>query len=253
MKIVLLGSGNVATHLGNAFSNAKHTVLQVWSRNLHHAQALALEVQAEAIDQLEQVDTTADLYIVSVVDDAIIDVLEGLKGVSAPIIHTSGSTSIEVAAPYAAAYGVFYPLQTFSKQVPLLLDKTPILIEGSTVAVFEKLEQLASSISSHVQYCSSEQRITLHIAAVFACNFTNHFYAIAQQLLHEKDLNFELIRPLILETAQKVMDHLPTETQTGPAVRGDQLTMGRHVDQLKDKPDLLDIYTLLSERIGHKK
>lgn len=99
MKIVLLGSGNVATHLGRAFSNAKHTILQVWSRNLSHAQTLASELQATAIDQLDQVDPQADLYIVSVVDDAIVPVLAGLKSITAPIVHTSGSTSMQVIAP----------------------------------------------------------------------------------------------------------------------------------------------------------
>lgn len=253
MKIVLLGSGNVATHLGKAFSDAKHTILQVWSRNLHHAKALARDIQASAIDQLDQVDSSADLYIVSVVDDAIIPVLAGLKSITAPIVHTSGSTNMNVLSPYAAEFGVFYPLQTFSKQVALSLENSPILIEASNPKLLEQLEELGSSISSHVQYCNSEQRITLHVAAVFACNFTNHLYGIAQQLLEEQDLDFDLLRPLIQETAQKVMRHLPAEAQTGPAVRGDQLTLGRHKEVLKATPDLLEIYALLSERIQNRK
>lgn len=133
------------------------------------------------------------------------------------------------------------------------LENTPILIEASHPRVLETLESLASSISSRVQYCDSEQRITLHVAAVFACNFTNHLFAIAQQLLEDKALDFELIRPLILETAQKVMDHLPADTQTGPAVRGDELTMERHRALLKARPDLLEIYALLSDRIQDTK
>lgn len=252
MNIVLLGSGNVATHLGKAFSNAGHTILQVWSRDFSHAQDLADQVKAEAIDQLSRLNPDGDLYIVSVVDDAIISVLEQISSISAIIIHTSGSTDMEVISPYSTDYGVLYPLQTFSKEVDIDISDTPILLEASNETVFKKLNELASSVSRNVQKCNSDQRIKLHIAAVFSCNFTNHLYTIAQEILKESKLDFDLIRPLILETARKVMDELPSEVQTGPAVREDQLTLDRHRKKLKDHPDWLSIYNLLSADIIDK-
>lgn len=252
MNIVLLGSGNVATHLGKAFSNAGHTILQVWSRNFSHAQGLADQVKAEAIDQLSQLNLEGDLYIVSVVDDAIVSVLEQIPSLSATVVHTSGSTDMEVLLPYSKDYGVFYPLQTFSKGVDIELSDTPILLEASSEDVVKKLNELASSISKNVQQCNSDQRIKLHIAAVFSCNFTNHLYAIAQEILKESNLDFDLIRPLILETARKVMDELPNEVQTGPAAREDQLTLDRHRQKLTDHPNWLAIYNLLSSDIIDK-
>lgn len=252
MNIVLLGSGNVATHLGRAFFNSGHTILQVWSRDVDHAHTLAGQVKSEAIDQLSQVNPEGDLYVVSVVDDAIVSVLEQISSVSGIIVHTSGSTDIEVISPYSKEYGVFYPLQTFSKAVDVDLSNTPILLEASNEVVFEKLKELASSVSSDVQRCNSDQRIKLHIAAVFSCNFTNHLYAIAQKIMEESKLDFDLIRPLILETARKVMDELPSEVQTGPAVREDQLTLDRHRQKLTEHPNWLSIYNLLSADIIDK-
>lgn len=249
MNIVMLGSGNVATHLGKAFFNAGHTILQVWSRDLRHAQSLADHLDADAIDQQGNVDPGADIYVVSVVDDAIISVLEQLPFVSAIVVHTSGSTDIEVLSRYSRNYGVFYPLQTFSKAVDIDLSRTPILLEASNEDVFKKLQELAFSVSKDVQPCTSDQRIKLHIAAVFSCNFTNHLYTIAQRIAEESRLDFDLIRPLILETARKVIDKLPSEVQTGPAVREDQLTIDRHKKILADRPNWLRIYELLSDDI----
>lgn len=249
MNIVLLGSGNVATHLGKSFSNAGHTIVQVWSRSILHAKDLADHLKAEAIDQLSELDLDADLYLVSVVDDAIISVLEQLPSIYKIVVHTSGSTGMNVISPYSKEYGVIYPLQTFSKAVDIDLSNTPILLEASNEDVLDKLKELASSVSKNVQYCSSEQRVKLHIAAVFSCNFSNHLYAIAEKLLSESELDFDLIRPLIMETAQKVMDKLPSEVQTGPAVREDQLTLNQHRQQLKNHPDWLSIYNLLSADI----
>jgi predicted short-subunit dehydrogenase-like oxidoreductase (DUF2520 family) len=252
MNIVMLGSGNVATHLGKAFFNAGHTILQVWSRDLSHAQVLADQVKAEAIDLQGKVNPEGDLYLISVVDDAIVSVLEQLPSVSAIVVHTSGSTDMTVLSSYSRNYGVFYPLQTFSKAVDVDLSDTPILLEASNGDVFKKLQKLAFSVSKDVQPCNSDQRIKLHIAAVFSCNFTNHLYAIAQRIVEESKLDFELIRPLILETARKVMDKLPSEVQTGPAVREDQLTMDRHRQKLIDHPNWLSIYNLLSADIIDK-
>jgi predicted short-subunit dehydrogenase-like oxidoreductase (DUF2520 family) len=252
MNIVLLGSGNVATHLGLAFSDAGHSIVQVWSRNIINAALLADRLGAKAIDQLDELTDEGDIYIISVLDDAIPSLVEQLKHLSAPLVHTSGSTDMQVLAPFSSNYGVLYPLQTFSKSIAIDLSHTPFLLEASNEEVLGKLEALASSVSTNLQYCNSEQRIKLHIAAVFSCNFSNHLYAIAQELLSDSHLDFDLIRPLILQTAEKVMDALPSDVQTGPAVRRDQLTLGRHREQLVDHPEWLRIYNLLSDDIIKK-
>jgi predicted short-subunit dehydrogenase-like oxidoreductase (DUF2520 family) len=249
MNIVLLGSGNVATRLGIAFSDSGHSILQVWSRNISHAKILADQLETEAIDQLDELTTEGDLYIISVLDDAIPSLVKQLDHLKAPVVHTSGSTDMQVLAPFFMDYGVLYPLQTFSKSVDIDLSDTPFLLEASNETVLEKLKALTSSVSNTIQYCTSEQRIRLHIAAVFSCNFSNHLYSIAQELLSENNLDFDLIRPLILQTAEKVMHALPSEVQTGPAVRVDQLTLDRHRKQLLDHPDWLRIYNLLSDDI----
>ncbi len=248
MNIVLLGSGNVATHLGLAFSDAGHSILQVWSRDIGNATLLADRIGARAIDQLDELTNEADMYIISVLDDAIPSLVGQLKHLSATIVHTSGSTNMQVLAGFPN-YGVLYPLQTFSKLAAIDLSKTPFLLEASNAEALSKLKILASSVSTDIQYCTSEQRIKLHIAAVFSCNFSNYLYTIAQELLSDNNLDFSLIRPLILQTAEKVMDNLPSEVQTGPAVRRDQLTLDRHREQLVDHPEWLRIYNLLSEDI----
>lgn len=254
MEIVMIGSGNVATHLSRAFYAADHKVKQVWSRSANHAQTLASIVNSEVCNDLEGLYKYADFYIVSVVDDAIEEVLSKLHlPPSAIVLHTSGSTNISVLSSLFHEYGVFYPLQTFSKNVDVNIKSTPILLEASSTVVYNKIASLASSISDHVIPCNSKQRIMLHVAAVFACNFTNHLYSISRELLVENQLDFNLLRPLIKETAEKVMTQFPEDVQTGPAVRKDMLTLNRHRDQLSTNIDLLKLYNILSEHILERK
>lgn len=252
MKVVLLGSGNVATHLGKAFLNAGHTVLQVWSRNLEHATALSTVLKAEAIDDFKLLNTTADVYILSVVDDAIPDVVRAMPAVKGVVVHTSGSTSIDVLSCRFIHYGVFYPLQTFSKGVVVDLRSTPFLVEASTSDVLKIIRTLADSISENVQSCSSSQRIKIHIAAAFSCNFTNHLYSIAEEILSDIDIDFEVIRPLILETARKVTVNLPSQVQTGPAVRNDLRILDKHRAELDQYSEWRRIYDMLSTSIINK-
>ncbi|MBO9673827.1 MAG: DUF2520 domain-containing protein [Sphingobacteriaceae bacterium] len=249
MKIVLLGSGNVASHLAKALKAKGENVVQVYSPNFVHAKFLADGIAAEAVSDLNAVKTDADLYIISVKDDAIGSVAEALKGVSGLVVHTSGTTDIKVLSDQVKQAGVFYPLQTFSKSKEVDFASIPLCIEATDATQLEVLHQLASKLSKQVYELNGEKRKVLHLAAVFACNFPNHLYALANRVLQQNDLDFEIIRPLIAETADKVMVNLPENVQTGPAVRADETTINKHLSMLKDMPELQEIYQILSNSI----
>ena len=252
MDIVLIGSGNVATHLGGALAGAGHRIVQVYSRTAAHATALAGTLGAGATTDPTTIDIHADVYILAVKDDAIAAVAAQLPaGLKGTVVHTAGSVGMDVLNGHAEACGVLYPLQTFSKAKPVDFSVIPVAVEASDDTALAGLETLAGSVSGRVFRCDSRQRLSLHVAAVFACNFTNHFYAIAADMLGEHGLDFDLIRPLIFETAQKVMEHRPADVQTGPAVRHDVRTMEKHLELLRDHPALAGLYELISRRIGN--
>ncbi|MFC3198590.1 Rossmann-like and DUF2520 domain-containing protein [Parapedobacter deserti] len=250
MDIVLLGSGNVATHMGRALVSSGHRVVQVYSPTITHATVLGDTINARAIDDLAAVESVADVYIIAVKDDAIAQVAAQLPTSSKSIVvHTAGSVAMEVLAEHAERYGVVYPVQTFSKAKPVDFSLIPVAAEASDDATYQQLATLAGSLSNRVFPCDSRQRLALHVAAVFACNFTNHLYAIGADILREHGLDFELIRPLILETAEKVMQYRPKDVQTGPAVRNDMGTMQKHLALLKDQPELAELYELISDQV----
>jgi predicted short-subunit dehydrogenase-like oxidoreductase (DUF2520 family) len=248
MKIVCLGSGNVAWHFSTAFKQSGAEILQVWSRNLRHAEELAVQVHAAPIDDLNDIDKTADLYLIAVKDDAIPDLALHLQSIKGLVVHTSGATSIQALAGLSH-YGVLYPLQTFSKHTQLDLTSCPLCLEANSDADYTLLEQAASAIGKAMYRINSEQREVLHVAAVFASNFSNQLYHLANTVLQSEGMNFDLLRPLILETATKVQNGLPFDVQTGPALRNDQLTMERHLNALQGKPELQNIYLTLSDSI----
>lgn len=249
MKAVVIGAGNVATHLALAFKAVQVELVQIWSNQYHNATLLAEQVGAQAIPDLSKVDLTADICVLAVNDDAIpamIDQLIGFKGV---VVHTSGSVSIDVFAGKVNRYGVLYPLQTFSKSREVNFSTVPLCIEASDEATLRFINNLAEKLSQKVEEVNSERRKILHLAAVFACNFANHLYTLSAQLLAENELDFDLLRPLILETAEKVQLHNPMEVQTGPAIRGDEKTLTKHNELLVNKPQLLKLYQILSDSI----
>jgi predicted short-subunit dehydrogenase-like oxidoreductase (DUF2520 family) len=260
MRISIIGSGNVATHLAAAFKNAGHKIMQVYSRDMQHAALLAYHVNAEAVDNLDDISDETDIFIIAVKDDFIIPVAEQLAGHRKLIVHTSGATHIEALLAITMNAGVFYPLQTLSKNKEVDFLTVPLCIEGPDEGIIHELEQLARTISNNVYRINSAQRKVLHLAAVFACNFPNYLYGIAQQLLAANNMDFAMLRPLILETAQKVQERLPADVQTGPAARNDEITMQTHLQMLENEPVLKEIYGLLSQGIiknnndghGHK-
>lgn len=251
-SIVFIGAGNVATHLAPAMERAGvGTIRQVYSRTLGSAAALCTHLsEAEPVSSVDDIVRDADIYVVSLVDDAVAGIVSRLKGHVAPSslwLHTSGSLPKESLEGLSDSYGVFYPLQTFSKGVDVNMAEVPMFIEGNTPEVTERIRSMAASVSSTVHYADSELRRRMHIAAVFACNFTNYMFTVADDLLRVDGLTLEVLHPLLRETVRKAMDGSPAEGQTGPAVRGDRAVMDKHISMLP--PDLASLYSQISEAI----
>ena len=250
MKIAMLGSGNVATFLSKALIQAGHPVTQVWSRNQENAIELALEIGSDSITNISSILADTDIVIIAVNDDGIENVAAQIpKNPKQLILHTSGTTSLQVLENYTSNCGVFYPLQTFSKQDNVDFSVVPICIEGNNPGVLIQIKTLAGQLSNEVKEVNSQQRALLHISAVLACNFTNHLYHIAQKILEDAGLNFDLLRPLIQQTTNKVMLNKPSEMQTGPAKRNDEQTMLKHLAILQAQPNWQDLYQKLSQNI----
>ena len=250
MKIVIIGAGNVGTRLGKAFRKKDIPVVQVYSRTLSAAEALGKELQTDYTNQLQQITREADLYIFSVTDTALPALLKSFPATNGLWVHTAGSLPMAVFKESAATrYGVFYPLQTFSKTREIPFDQIPVFIEANQPDDHRLLEQIALSLSNQVIPLSSEKRKHLHLAAVFACNFTNHLYGIAAQILESQDIDWKVLLPLIEETAAKVQELSPKEAQTGPAVRNDIPVMEKHLELLEGKPEEREIYRVISRNI----
>lgn len=245
ISVIILGSGNVAQHLIRAFSATVNVdVVQVYARNpekLYHL--LPPEKVTNDIGALAR----ADVYIISVSDNAIADVSAYLPFKDRLVVHTSGSTAME-ALGTKNRNGVFYPLQTFSAAKAVDFKEVPLCIETAIAEDMPVLENLANALSEKVYHISGKQRQALHVAAVFSCNFVNHLYGIGAKVCEENDIPFEILKPLILETADKIKTLSPTEAQTGPAVRNDTKTIQRHLDFIQDDK-LKELYTLLTNSI----
>lgn len=250
-KIVLIGAGNVATHLGKALVHVGYNVAQVYSRTTESAKTLAVLLGTEYTTELDAICMDADIYIVSLKDSVLPELIPYLveKREKSLFVHTAGSISVDIWKGHALRYGVFYPMQTFSKCRDMDLANVPFFVEANDENECQYLRDLAGSLSSKVYDATSEQRKILHMAAVFACNFTNHMYVLCNHLLIKNGLSFEMMLPLIDETASKVHELLPKEAQTGPAVRYDLNVINRHLDMLKEEPDVQDIYEKISKSI----
>jgi len=248
-NIVFIGAGNLATHLALALNNAGKKIIQVYSRTYSSASQLAIKVDAEPINDIKLLNKNADIYIVSVKDSAIEHIASNIKLNNKLIVHTSGSMPMEVLKEASDNYGVLYPLQTFSKNKNVDFHNVPICIETNNPANIEILKNLAEEISSNVREISFDKRRIIHLAAVFACNFTNNMYSVAEQLLIENDISFNILLPLINETAVKVFEDSPKKLQTGPAVRGDDSIISSHLKMLANYKDFKKIYKLLSDNI----
>lgn len=264
MKIVFLGSGNVATHLSQALNNSvSNEVVQVYSPTVENAQSLAEILSCGYCTDINEVDVNADIYVCSVKDSVQQNVWRALKshfvgsGVNVAdkiVVHTAGALAMDGENGLSEFFpncGVVYPVQSFSKQRAVDLSHTPFLIEATIPSTLEKLRNLVATVSDRCYDATTKQRNALHPAAVFASNFANHMYAIANRLMEKNGLPFEILIPLIQETAQKVAEVHPVAAQTGPAVRGDEVVMSKQEKGLTADgyETELEIYRLVSKNI----
>nr|WP_299067587.1 Rossmann-like and DUF2520 domain-containing protein [uncultured Allomuricauda sp.] len=244
LSIVIVGTGNVANHLFNAFTKSKEVkVVQVVGRNQDALKSFGL-TSAISSDFAQIAD--ADIYLVAVSDSAIASVSKLLAKKSGIVAHTSGTVEMDIIG--LENCGVFYPLQTFTKGKTLDFTAIPICIEARHESALSVLRRLGNLISDNIHEIDSNKRKRLHLAAVFANNFTNHLYSISEKICEQEDLPFELLQPLILETAEKVQSISPREAQTGPARRNDKKTLEIHLNLLKDEKQT-ELYALFSEAI----
>jgi predicted short-subunit dehydrogenase-like oxidoreductase (DUF2520 family) len=250
MRIVIIGSGNLATHLSLALKTAGEDIAQVLSRTEKHARELAEKLGCNYTSRIDEIDKNADIYILSVKDDAISEIVSSIcKDCSdAVFIHTAGSVPMDIFKSYAQHYGVLYPMQTFSKQRTVDFRPIPCFIEASDEHTLLQIRRLAESISNKIVLADSEKRKKLHLAAVLACNLTNHCYRLAERVLQEEHIDWQLFLPLIDETAKKVAEMSPKEAQTGPMVRYDVNVMNRQIELLPDERTR-QIYRLMAESI----
>lgn len=250
-SIVFVGAGNLATNLAKALYKKGFRIVQIFSRTQASAKELAEQVEAEYTTDLSALYPYARLYVVALKDDALLELLPQIVSgkEDALWVHTAGSLPMNIWQGHVNRYGVFYPMQTFSKQRMADFSSIPIFVESTSASDTEFLKEVASVLSCSVHEATSEQRKSLHLAAVFTCNFTNHMYALAAELLRKYDLPFEVMLPLIDETARKVHEMAPKAAQTGPAMRYDEHVINEHLNMLEDEPGMREIYRMLSESI----
>lgn len=250
-KIGFIGSGNVATNLASAMFNAGFTITQVISKSIENAATLASAVHAAHSADLSEIDTDADLYIVSVSDTALPEICKTLRLPGKLVVHTSGYMSMNALEGITKRYGVFYPLQSFVKHRLIELSNVPVCLENNREEDIQLLRQFAEKLSQNVKYIDSQKRRQLHLAAVFACNFPNFMYVIAEEILAKHEISFDLLIPLIDETSSRISEKSPVSLQTGPARRNDIVVMQDHQSMLSNS-DYKEVYELLSKLIIKK-
>lgn len=247
MDIVIIGSGNVATVMGRKVLDAGHRILQVAGRNALEVEALARSLHAPAAD-LNNIDMQAMLYILCISDKALPSVHQWFQHPKAIVVHTAGSVSIEVLKPVARNYGVLWPLQSIRKEADPI-PPFPLIIDANTPECLTVLQDFGSTISPDLQQMNDGTRSKMHLAAVAAGNFSNHLFALVKDYCDAEQLNMNLLLPLLRETVNRMQYVHPRAMQTGPAIRGDQATMDKHLEMLGKYPELEQLYRLFSNLI----
>lgn len=251
MEIVIIGTGNTATILGHKLKAAGHSIVQVFGRNAKEASKLAYELDTESTNYWSVVNKDADIYLVAVSDIAVGQIVKELQLPEKTVVHTAASVSKNV-LKRSEHFGVFYPLQSLRKEANHLPD-IPIIIDASDEETLNLLSNLAHSISDQVTQANDEQRVRLHLAAVFCNNFVNHLYTLVEAYCHKEKIDFQLLFPLIKETAMRLETMTPAKAQTGPAIRHDRLTIEKHLLLLQNQPELQAFYQLFTESIQKTK
>ena len=252
MKVTLIGAGNLATQLGKSLKKAGVIISQVYSRTEDSARTLAELLEAEWLTDIKALRDEADIYIFSVKDSVLCELIsEVCKSRGDKLfLHTAGSMPMSCFEGKALRYGVFYPMQTFSKTKDVDFERIPVFIEGNSIETEDVIRSLANKLTQRVIRLSSADRKYLHLAAVWACNFTNYCYTVASDILGEHGIPFDVMLPLINETTEKIQKISPKEAQTGPAVREDRNVMSKQLELMNGKEDLQELYKMLSKGIN---
>jgi predicted short-subunit dehydrogenase-like oxidoreductase (DUF2520 family) len=252
-NIVIIGTGNVAIHMARMLKGAGFSIAQVYGRNMREAKRLSDEVNSNFTNNPDNIIPDADMYIMAITESAITLILERISTRNRFIVHTAGSVSMDILKDYTENFGVLYPLQTFSKNDIIEYSDIPLCVEASSSGNLELLIELAKSISNDVRVINSDERKLIHLAAVFACNFPNLLYTIAEEILHKEGIGFDILLPLIKKTTEKIYASNPEDVQTGPAQRKDIEIIRTHLAMLDYNPEYKEIYKLLSEAIINRK
>lgn len=249
MNVIILGTGNVASVLGKKIKNAGHVIAQIFSRNIDNAKQLAEELNCTAYtDNFKQISKTADIYIVAIKDSGISALYNSLFLEDKIIVHTAGSVPKSTLEKISSRFGVLYPLQTLKKGMNDAAE-IPFLVDGSDGDTIKSIEAFAATISKKIKKAGDAERLKLHVAAVVVSNFSNHLYVLANDYCQAEQLDFNLLKPIIMETAERINKFLPRDVQTGPALRNDIITLDKHLRLLAAYPKLKYIYLKMSDSI----
>ncbi|ATL49503.1 hypothetical protein COR50_21270 [Chitinophaga caeni] len=248
MEIVIIGSGNVAHCFGHFMKLHGHQIKQVISRNVDHAAELAELLHAESSSDLLDINMEVDIYLLAVNDGALAELNDELRLGKRFVLHTAGAVPLSAISKISSNTGVMYPLQSLRKEIKSYPD-IPLILEAANEDVMRRIQALAQSISSNISVKNSAERLKLHLAAVFCNNFTNHLQALTKDFCDREQLDYHLLHPILQETFNRLEKFAPTEVQTGPAIRNDQVTMQKHLDILKAYPTMGMVYPVISESI----
>lgn len=251
-NIAFAGTGNVAFHLAKNLKLKGYNISGVWSRDFSHAQTFAKTNDSKAFEIVSELRSNADLIIIAVTDSAIEEVASSIGEFNGIVVHTAGSVGMDMFQGIFKDYGVLYPLQTFSKEIPVPISEIPFFTEASSHETMLKIKETASNLSDKVYEADSCKRMLLHVAAVFAGNYSNLMYIISNELIRASTLPPEVLHPLITETARKAITGDPLKTQTGPARRNDSITIEKHIEALASLPEYAELYRLLANIIIKK-
>jgi predicted short-subunit dehydrogenase-like oxidoreductase (DUF2520 family) len=248
MRVVMIGSGNVATIFSRLIKRGGHTILQVISKQLPNARTLATELNCDFADNYGALNKTADIYIIAINDDSLNKLDAPFELGDKLVVHTAASVSKHVLQNISTNYGVLYPLQSLRKEIPDIVA-IPLLVDGNSDHAIKLVEDLAITMSPIVSKATDEQRVKLHIAAIIANNFTNHLFSLTEEFCRNEKVDFKLLLPIINETARRLNAYSPAAVQTGPAIRNDVSTIDKHLALLANYPKLKNLYRLITDSI----
>ena len=248
MKIVLIGAGNVATVLGKLFYKHGHQIVQIVGRRKETAELLANQLNCKAVLSIKNISYDADLYIIAIPDDAVKLVADELRLPNKMVVHTAGTLRVDTIQKISELIGVIWPLQSLRKEIKEI-PEIPFVIDGNNLDVTKRLNKFLHTVTEKVIVLKDKERIKLHLSAVMVSNFTNHLYTLAQDYCKENDLPFNFLTPLITETALRLNLYEAKEVQTGPSVRGDNVTVAAHLSLLENREQLQLLYKQFDKSI----